>query len=148
MELMLEHGTWLVPTLSAPYYATVEGIRQQPDNPDHKKSQEVIEKHNNATLKAFNMGIPLAMGTDAGCPFNPYDKAFYELVLLHNIGIDTADVLKIATKNGAELLNQDKLGMIEKGREASFIALEKSPFEDFSAIEDEKQVWIKGTKVL
>jgi imidazolonepropionase-like amidohydrolase len=148
MELMLEHGTWLVPTLSAPYYATVEGIRQQRDNPDHKKSQEVIEKHNNATLKAFNMGIPLAMGTDAGCPFNPYDKAFYELVLLHNIGIDTADVLKIATKNGAELLNQDKLGMIEKGREASFIALEKSPFEDFSAIEDEKQVWIKGTKVL
>lgn len=148
MELMLEHGTSLVPTLSAPYYATIEGIRQQPDNPDHKKSQAVVEKHNVATLKAFNMGIPIAMGTDAGCPFNPYENAFYELVLLHNIGIETLNVLKIATKNGAVLLEQDQLGMIEKGKEASFIVLEKSPFVDFSAIEGYKQVWIKGTKVL
>lgn len=148
MELMLEYGTSLVPTLSAPYYATVEGIRQQPDNPDHKKSHAVVEKHNKATLKAFSMGIPIAMGTDAGCPFNPHDRAFYELVLLHNIGIETADVLKIATKNGAVLLDQDQLGAIALGKEVSFIALDKSPFEDFSAIEGNKQVWIKGTKVL
>ncbi|MCK5129135.1 MAG: amidohydrolase family protein [Clostridiales bacterium] len=148
MELMLEYGTSLVPTLSAPYYATVEGIRQQPDNPDHKKSKEVVKKHNKATLKAFSMGIPIAMGTDAGCPFNPHDRAFYELVLLHNIGIETADVLKIATQNGAVLLEQDQLGAIASGKEASFIALDRSPFEDFSAIERSKQVWIKGIKVL
>lgn len=147
MKLMIERGTFLVPTLSAPYYATVEGIRQQPDNPDHKKSKAVLEKHNKATLKAFSMGIPLAMGTDAGSPFNPHERAFYELVLLHDIGIDTADVLKIATKNGAVLLGQDQMGTIAAGKEASFIAFSKSPFEDFSAIEAPKRVWIKGTKI-
>lgn len=147
MKLMIERGTFLVPTLCAPYYATVEGIRREPDNPDHKKSKEILKIHNQATFKAFSMGIPLAMGTDAGCPFNPHERAFYELVLLHDIGIDTADVLKIGTKNGAILLNQDQLGMIAVGKEASFIALSKSPFEDFSAIEGPKDVWIKGTKV-
>ncbi|GKX28331.1 amidohydrolase [Vallitalea longa] len=147
MKLMIERGTFLVPTLCAPYYATVEGIRREPDNPDHKKSKAILEIHNKATLKAFSMGIPLAMGTDAGCPFNPHERAFYELVLLHNIGIDTADVLKIGTKNGAILLDQDQLGMIAVGKEASFIALSKSPFEDFNAIEGPKDVWIKGTKI-
>lgn len=148
IELMLERGTWLVPTLSAPYYATEEGIRQQPDNPDHKKSKAVVEKHNKATFKAFSMGVPLASGTDAGCPFNPYDKAFYELVLLHNIGIDTASVLQIATKNGAELLELDELGMIAKGKDATFITLDKSPFEDFEAVEGPKEVWIKGNRTV
>lgn len=147
IELMIDRGTYLVPTLSAPYYATIEGIKQQPDNPDHNKSKDILNKHNKITLKAFEMGVPLAMGTDAGCPFNPHDKAYYELVLLHNIGINTADVLKIATKNGAELLDLDKLGSILPGMEASFITLKKSPFDDFSAIEGPKQVWIKGMKV-
>lgn len=148
MELMLEKGTWLVPTLSAPYYATIEGIKQEPDNPDHIKSKEVIKKHNQATLKAFKMGIPLASGTDAGCPFNPYDKAYYELELLHNIGIDTADVLKIATKNGAKLLELDHLGEIAEGMDATFITMEKSPFEDITLVEQPKEVWIKGKKVI
>ncbi|MCD6322750.1 MAG: amidohydrolase family protein [Clostridiales bacterium] len=148
MELMLNHGTFLVPTLSAPYYATIEGIRQEPDNPDHKKSKIIVEKHNKATLRAFSMEIPIAMGSDAGSPFDPHESAYYELVLLHNIGIEISDVLKIATKNGAVLLEQEQLGMILAGKEASFIALENSPFEDFSAIERPKQVWIKGIKVL
>jgi len=147
IEMMLEKGTYLVPTLSAPYYATVEGIRQQPDNPDHNKSKEILDKHNKITLKAFQMGVPLAMGTDAGCPFNPHDKAYYELILLHNIGIETTDVLKIATSNGAELLGLKQLGNIQAGKEASIITLNQSPFADFSTFEGPKQLWLKGVKV-
>lgn len=148
MEHMLEHKTWLVPTLSAPYYATLEGLRQEPDNPDHRKSKDIIQKHNEVTLLAFSMGIPLAMGTDAGCPFNPHEKAFYELVLLRNIGIEILDVLKMATKNSALLLGQNQLGEILAGKEASFIALDCSPFDRFEVIEEAKQVWIKGTKII
>ena len=148
IALMKQRGTWLVPTLSAPYYATVEGMRQQPDNPDHKKSKEVVKKHNEATLRAFNMGVPLAAGTDAGCPFNPYEKACYELELLHSIGIDTLNVLKIATKNGARLLGIEELGQIAPGKDATFIILNKSPFDDFTAISGPKEVWIKGNKVI
>jgi len=147
IEMMLEKGTYLVPTLSAPYYATVEGIRQQPDNPDHNKSKEILDKHNKITLKAFQMGVPLAMGTDAGCPFNPHDKAYYELILLHNIGIETTDVLKIATSNGAELLGLKQLGNIQAGKEASILTLNQSPFADFSTFEGPKQLWLKGVKV-
>ncbi len=148
MEMMIKKGIYLVPTLSAPYYATREGIQQEPDNPDHKKSREIIEKHNKVTLKAHKMGVMLAMGSDAGCPFNPHDQVYYELVLLKNIGIDTEEVLKIGTKNGANLLGVSNLGELAKGKEASFIVLDKSPYDDFSAVEGNKKVWIKGKRVL
>ncbi len=148
IETMVEKNVSLVPTLSAPYWATREGLLREPNNPDHAKSRAILSRHNEITKKAHEVGVNVAMGTDAGCPYNPYDKAFYELVLLHNIGLETADVLKIATKNGAKLLNLPQLGSIEAGKEASFFALKKSPFEDFSAIEEEKQVYIKGNCVV
>ncbi|MEZ4509585.1 MAG: amidohydrolase family protein [Eubacteriales bacterium] len=45
MEMMKERGAFFVPTLSAPYHAVNEGLRRDPDNPDHQKSGEVIERH-------------------------------------------------------------------------------------------------------
>ncbi len=148
IETMVEKGTSLVPTLSAPYWATREGLIREPNNPDHAKSRAILSKHNEITKKAYEAGVNVAMGTDAGCPFNPYDKAFYELVLLKNVGLETADVLKIATVNGAKLMGLENLGSIAVGKEASFFALKKSPFDDFSAIEEEKQVYLKGVCVV
>ena len=148
IDMMLQRGTSLVPTLSAPYYATVEGLRQDPDNPDHKKSQAVVSRHNAITLKAFQMGVPVSMGTDAGCPFNPFDNACFELVLLRNIGIDAVDVLRIGTRNGAKLMELNHLGVLEAGREASFITLDKSPVEDMNNICGPKKVYIKGERTV
>ncbi|NMD38868.1 MAG: amidohydrolase family protein [Christensenellaceae bacterium] len=147
IDMMLEKDITLVPTLSAPYYATIEGIRQEPDNPDHKKSKEIVDRHNKITLLAFNKGVKLCAGSDAGAPFDPYNKVSFELVLLNSIGIPVEDVLKIATYNGAELLGLNNLGQIKAGNEASFIALENSPFNDINEICNKKQVWIKGVKV-
>ncbi len=144
VDLMIEKGTFLVPTLSAPYWATLEGMIQEPDNPDHAKSRAVLATHNDITKRAFDAGVKVAMGTDAGCPYNPFEKAYNELVLMHNIGLKTADILKIATKNGAELLSMDNLGSIEVSKEASFFALKRSPFDDFKAIEEDKEIYIKG----
>lgn len=146
LEQMRDQGTFLVPTLSAPYYAATQGVKLDPSNPDHKRSMAVINQHNKITLRAQDMGVKLAMGTDAGCPFNPHDHAYYELVLLSNIGIDNETVLRIATSQGAELLGLDQLGCLKPGKEASFITLELSPLDDMNAICSDKQVYLKGEK--
>lgn len=148
MRNMAEKGIMLVPTLCAPYYATKEGIRLEPDNPDHKRSKEVVALHNQATLQAHRLGVRLAMGTDAGSPFNPHDHACFELVLLHRAGFSVGEVLTIATANGAQLLNLPSLGHLRVGMEASFLCLEQSPFEDIEAVCGAKQVFIKGERRL
>lgn len=146
MAEMARRGTYLVPTLSAPYWATVEGIRREPDNPDHQKSRAVVEGHNRATLNAFQAGVPIAMGTDAGCPFNPYDNACFEAVLLSRAGIPAEKVLHICTAGGAELMGLNKLGYLREGMEASFAALDASPLENMEAICGAKRVWIQGKR--
>lgn len=149
IEQMVEQGTALVPTLSAPYYAVKEGLRQDPDNPDHAKSREIVSRHNAVTRLAFERGVKLGMGSDAGCPFNPHDQANFEAVLLAKIGIPILDVLKIATLNSAEILGIDKkYGSLEVGKKASMVALAACPCDDLEAITGEKQVFIDGELVI
>ncbi|MDD4082661.1 MAG: amidohydrolase family protein [Sphaerochaetaceae bacterium] len=147
MDTMKSLGTFLVPTLSAPYHATIEGIKQEPDNPDHQKSKAVIAQHNSMLRKCVEKGVKVAMGTDAGAPFDPYFGSCYELILMSKAGIDNLDVLRIATSNGAELLNLDNLGYIEKGKEASFVVVDGSILEEMNNINKNREVYLKGKKV-
>jgi imidazolonepropionase-like amidohydrolase len=148
MELMARKKTFLVPTLCAPYYAAIEGLRQEPDNPDHRRSREIIELHQGAIRKATEQGVPVACGTDAGCPFNPFGKAPYEMVLLVRAGLSMEQALKAATVNAAELLGiQDSLGSLEEGREASFLCLAENPLKDITAVMHVTRLFLKGKEL-
>ena len=58
------------------------------------------------------------------------------------------DVLRIGTRNGAKLMNLNHLGVLEAGREASFLTLEKSPIDDMNNICGPKKVYIKGERTV
>ncbi|MDD4842168.1 MAG: amidohydrolase family protein [Sphaerochaetaceae bacterium] len=145
IELMKEKGTYLVPTLSAPYWATKEGLRLEPDNPDHKKSNAIIQRHFKVVRDCFDQNVNIAMGTDAGCPFNPYELAYNELVLLVEAGIKPLDALKIATKNGAELLQLDNLGVLAVGKQATFLAVDGSPLLHIRSMGKIKNICLRGS---
>ena len=68
--------------------------------------------------------------------------------MLKNIGISSLDVLRIGTRNGAKLMNLEHLGVLEAGREASFLTLEKSPMDDMNNICGPKKVYIKGERTV
>ena len=82
MDEMVRRGTYIVPTLSAPYYAVEEGLRVDPGNPDHLRSKSVIQRHRDMLRKCAEKGVNIAFGTDAGNTYDPYDKAYFELVLM------------------------------------------------------------------
>ncbi len=48
------------------------------------------------------------MGTDAGCPFNPYEAAAHEMVLMVMAGLTPKAALDAATRGGAELLGSSR----------------------------------------
>ena len=148
MEMMKKKGTFLVPTLSAPYYAVKEGLRNDPGNPNHKKSGEVIERHRLALKRCAEIGVKIAMGTDAGCPYNPYSDVPNEMILMHEAGLSPTQVLLAATISGAELLGIEReFGSIEAGKRASFLIYRENLVESIEAAMQPHDVIHNGYKV-
>ena len=76
-------------------------------------------------------GIPLVAGTDAMAGF----ALHRELELYVKAGIPPADVLRIATWNGAKFTRAlDRLGSISPGKLADLILVEDDPTKDISAV--------------
>lgn len=79
-------------------------------------------------------GIMLTASTDANNPWIvPGDSFHTELELLRSCGLSDEDVMKIATINGAKLMNiADRVGKIEVGYEADIVLLSENPLDDIS----------------
>ncbi|MGZ8602688.1 MAG: amidohydrolase family protein [Actinomycetota bacterium] len=147
IELMLERGTWLVPTLTAG--DTTEAIADDP-----KVQLAVREKlaalgrpELDAFRRAAEAGVKVAMGTD--CPVAPHGTNLNELRHMAANGFTPAQALHATTLSAAELMGLDaELGTIEPGKRADLVVLDGDPlvFDDYeSRIE---QVWKDGTRVV
>jgi imidazolonepropionase-like amidohydrolase len=77
-------------------------------------------------------GVFLVAGTDANNPWAVPGPSFHrELELLVAAGIPTSDVLRIATRNGAEALGiLNEIGTIEVGKAAELVLLSGDPLSD------------------
>jgi len=93
-------------------------------------------------------GVRLAVGTDVGMPWITPGVSFHrEMELLVESGIAPADVLVLATRNGAKTIRaDDERGTIEPGKLADLIVLGKSPLEDIRNTRSIEAVY-KGGKL-
>ncbi len=101
------------------------------------------------TFKAFEAGVLIAAGTDAGGPvgfnFQGYNLP-WEVKLLVQAGLSPMDALVAATRNGAMVIGvEDKLGTIEVGKLADFLLLTANPLEDIENIRKIETIVYKGT---
>ncbi|MGX8851437.1 amidohydrolase family protein [Amedibacillus sp. YH-ame10] len=146
-KIAKEKGIYLVPTLSAPYFATMRGLKKDPTSKSFLKSKEVMEVHKKNVLYAYKTGVKMAMGSDSGTPFNGFDTVLEELVLLYENGIDAIDVLRMATYYAADLMDITQThGSLEVGKAASFLIFENNPLTDMKNIHSLKNVYKDGIK--
>ena len=90
-------------------------------------------------------GIPLAVGTDW---LDPGRAVLSEVILLNRAGIPMAEVLSIATRGGARVLERESdYGSIEPGRKAQLVIFDRNPLEDAEAVLAGKTVIKDGTVV-
>ena len=94
-------------------------------------------------------GIKIALGTDAGTPFNFQGYGVHvEMELMGRAGLPTADILRAATINGAEFLRMSgHLGTIESGKIANLLVLRKNPLVDLRHTRTIEAVILKGRVV-
>ena len=123
MELMLEHGTYLVPTLVAPLGVIRAAESGVPIPPGIlAKAAAVVEVHRDSIRRAAAAGVKITMGTDAGVV--PHGTNLEELRLMQEIGMSPTEVLVATTKTAAELMGLEReLGTIEPGKRADLVVV-------------------------
>lgn len=147
IEMFLNTGTFIVPTLAAPW-AIVQHSATLPDFMI-QKNEEVAQAHIESIGKAAKAGVKLAMGTDAGTAFNNFDQnSSKEVELMVKAGATRLQALQAATIHAAQLLKiENKAGTIETGKLADFLVLEQDPLKDIQALQQKKTVFKKGKLV-
>ena len=149
MDEMARRGVYLVPTLSAPYYAVEEGLRADPGNPDHLRSRSVVQRHRDMLKRCSEKGVPIAFGTDAGNTYDPYEKAYFELVLMVEAGLTPLEAFTAATVGAADLMGlSGSLGTLEAGKNASFLCwMAGDPLEDIRCVTGGRTVYLNGRRI-
>jgi len=141
IEMMLEKGVYLVPTLVAPYNIIKYGVKAGIPEYAVKKAEQVFKIHRKSFKKAYEAGVRIAMGTDAGTPFNYHGNNALELQLMVENGMKPIEAIIAATSSAAELLGiADKLGTIEKGKIADIIVVDGNPVKDIKLLQEKDKI--------
>jgi len=138
IAMMLEAGTWLVPTLIAPV-AVLEAAEAGAGLPPSvvAKARDVIGAHRESFARAVAAGVRIAMGTDSGV--GPHGRNLEELALMAAGGMKPAAVLAATTSGAARLLGLgDTTGTIAPGKRADLVVVGGDPY-DFTGLKE--RVW-------
>ena len=132
--LMLESGTWLVPTLLAPravLAAAAAGANVL--EAALRKTNEVLAIHTESFARAVAAGVKVAMGTDSGV--GPHGQNLDELgLMVEHSSMSPLDAWLATTSGAAELLGvADDLGTLEPGKRADVVLLDGS-FDDLDKL--------------
>ena len=129
IQLMLDRGTWLVPTLVAPR-GVIDAADAGASIPEASvaKAREVVETHAASFAKAVAAGVKVAMGTDSGV--TPHGQNLRELSLMVDGGMTPMQAIEATTRSAAELMGlQDELGTVEPGKRADLVIVDGDPLD-------------------
>lgn len=149
ISMMLERGTWLVPTLSAPravLAAAESGSRLEESMV--RKANEVLQIHAESFRRAVDAGVRVAMGTDSGV--GPHGRNLEELALMvDNSAMTPLQAWVATTSSAAALCGVDQcLGTIAPGKLADLTVVD-GDLTDLAKLEDRIWgVWKGGARLV
>ena len=136
LEEMLAHDVILVPTCAALLNILEHAHRGIPDY-IVEKSRRVMDSHRRSIKMYFEAGGKIAMGTDAGTPFNYHGANAAEVRFMTDYGLTPAAALTAATVHAAELLRLPERGQIGDGLAADLLVVQGNPLEDIHCVADQ-----------
>lgn len=146
-EMMAERGTYWVPTAKALHGIAEAGTEAGIPEYAVRKTEEASEAFADAFDHALDAGVPIAMGTDAGTPFNFHADIPEELELLVGYGLSERQALEAATVNAADLLGLSDTGKVAEGYRADLLVLDANPLENVESWHETTHVVASGTMV-
>jgi imidazolonepropionase-like amidohydrolase len=149
LRRMAELGTSLVPTLSTSPRAGDPILEAMPAH-IRKRFDESHQIHIEAVRLAHRIGVPIAMGTDAGTPGNHHGRNADECVrMVEEVGMAPDESIRAATVNAAGLLGlHSELGKLEPGMRADVAGYRSNPLEGIAELTRVAFVMARGRRVL
>ena len=139
--LMTQHSVYMVPTLSA--LATTAACRRGCGIPDsaRDKAKAMTKRHEASFKQAHRRGLLIAMGTDAGTPFNYHGENAQELERMVAFGMSPMEAILASTSSAARLIGiQDKIGTIERGKTADLLLVNGNPLRRIELLRDRSRI--------
>ena len=115
IELMLERGTCLVPTILSDVRIIEHGTASGIPSDVVDKCRKLFAKLERSLSAAIGAGVRIVAGNDGGAPFVRMGDIVDELRLYIDYGLDPAAVLASATQGAAQLLGLEDVGLVEVG---------------------------------
>jgi imidazolonepropionase-like amidohydrolase len=136
LRLMVERGTYLVPTIAIVRDLTIPGGDY--DNAVlNIRGRHMLPRVREMARNAHELGVKIVAGTDTGYGPDGTTRLAHELIELVGIGMTPLEALQAATTTAAELLGvEDHTGRIAVGMDADLIVLERNPLEDIGIVQD------------
>jgi imidazolonepropionase-like amidohydrolase len=143
LQMMKDRGTYLVPTCLA-VDATAGGDHKRTYPPEiDAKARAAAAAHDKMLRQAIQMGVKIALGTDAGV--YPHGQNAHEFARLVDHGMTPAQALRAGTATASALLGIDKqVGTLEPGKDADIVAVAGDPLKDIKATEKVRMVMRRG----
>jgi imidazolonepropionase-like amidohydrolase len=143
IQMFLDKGTYLVPTLSINEEMYLEPDEGQQDG-FAPVCQRTVDELAAVALKSFKRaaeaGLKIAVGSDA-ITEEMHGKNAGELALLVRHGLTPMEAIVAATKTAAEACRVDnKVGTLEVGKAADLLVVKGDPLSDISVLQDKSKL--------
>ena len=148
LALMVEKGTFLVPTIAIVRDLTIPGGDY--DNAVlNIRGRHMLPRVREMARNAHEIGVKIVAATDTGYGSESTTTLAHELLELVGIGMTPAEALRAATTTAAELFGlTGQVGAIVPGLEADLIVLERNPLDDIGVVQDVLMVVSDGKVVV
>jgi len=146
VKLMKKHGTYLVPTLMAGDFVAQKAKEEGYFPPVVAKKAATIGPIMGAAFKrAYDGGVKIAFGTDSGV--SEHGRNAEEFALMVAQDMSPAEAIVAATKSAADLIGNDKIGVVKVGGYADMVVVTSNPLDDINTLTDIPVV-IKGGQIV
>jgi imidazolonepropionase-like amidohydrolase len=140
VEEMKQRGTYLVPTLK-PGWDVINGDRSHIPQWIVDKMIETQDAAIQSLRLAYQAGVPIAMGSDAGTPLNFHGENGLEVYWMQQAGMKPMDALVAATLGAAKALGwDDRVGTVEEDKCADLLICDENPLDDLKRLADKKNL--------
>ncbi|MER7048458.1 amidohydrolase family protein [Streptomyces jumonjinensis] len=141
MHHMRERGTFFTPTLAA-----MASLAADPDPVLAERGRVFLPIARRAVLRAFELGVPIAAGTDSsGGAIDPIGR---EVELMREAGLPALDAIRTATTGAARLIGLERgAGRLARGFRGDAVLVDGDPLSDVSVLKAPSTVIGYGIQV-
>ena len=136
--MLLETNATFVPTLAIMHRLVTHGADHGVPEYGLEKARNARDAHFEAVERAYEAGVPIALGTDfLGPDLVPHGENAMEAELfVEEVGMSEMDAIRAATSVAARTVPDDDIGAIEAGNRADMVALDGDPLADVSVLRE------------